>query len=51
MNKEFTADIRNKLQASRVALEALKDGKTVPVNLVDIALKDLDKILEMLDKE
>lgn len=51
MNKELTADIRNKLQVSLTALETLKDGKAVPEKIIETALKDLNKILVILDKE
>lgn len=51
MDKEFTAEIRNKIQAGKLALETLKDGKTVPKNIIEVALRDLSKILEILDKE
>ena len=49
MNKEQIADIRNKLQAPKTALELLSQGKDVPEEFIEMALKDLDKMVEILD--
>ena len=50
-NNETSADVRNKLRAGKLALEMLRDGRAVPKKMVELALKDLNKILEILDKE
>ncbi len=42
---ELSAEIRNKLQAGKIALELLRAGKKLPPKLIDIAIKDLDKII------
>ena len=49
MDKETNADIRNKLQAAVTVLELIKNGKIVPSERVEAALKDLEKILELID--
>ena len=46
--REFSAEIRNKLQTATTALEFLKAGKEVSKDLIDKALKDLEKIEEMI---
>ena len=51
IDKELAADIRNKLQASMTALERLKAGNMIPKKMLELAVSDLSKILEMLNKE
>ena len=48
IDKELSADIRNKLQAGKLALEMLQDSKKVPVRMVELALRDLNEILKIL---
>ena len=50
IDKELAAEIRNKLQASKTALEKLKGGKGIPKNMIDLAVDDLEKILKMLEE-
>ena len=47
-NEELFADVRNKLQAAKTALELLKTSKKVSQNLIDIAIKDLAKVEDMI---
>ena len=47
-DKELAADIRNKLQAASTVLESLKAEKKVPEQLIETALKDLEKILKII---
>ncbi len=48
MNPELIADIRNKLQAPKTALELLSQGKDVPKEFIERALKDLDEAVGLL---
>ncbi len=48
-NGEVAAEIRNKLQAAKTALELIKAGKKVPTKLIDIAIKDLEKVLDIIN--
>jgi hypothetical protein len=48
MDKELEANIRNKLQTSKTALDLLKAGKEVPNDFIDKALKDLEKVEEII---
>ena len=48
-NKELSAEIRNKLQACKSTLEALRDGKKAPKGLIEIALKDMDKVIKLIN--
>ena len=41
---ELFADIRNKLQPSKTALESLQSKTVPPTHLVSIALKELNQI-------
>jgi len=50
MNKELIADIRNKLQTTSTLLERVSQGVSVPDNFVEMALKDMDKVKELLLK-
>jgi len=47
MNPEFIADIRNKLQAPKTALELLNQGKDVPQEFIEITNRELDDVVEM----
>ena len=51
MNDELIADRRNKLQAPKAALELLSGGKEVPKEFIEKAKKDLDKAVELLNKQ
>lgn len=46
---EISVEIHNKLQAGKTALEALRDGKKVPKELIEIALKDMDKVIKLIN--
>lgn len=46
--KETKAEIRNKLVSLKTILETLSKGYDVPENLVRIAQKDIEKIIELL---
>lgn len=45
---ELSAEIRNKLQAAKTALELVRAGKQVPKDFIDKALKDLVKVEELI---
>lgn len=45
---EVSADIRNKLQTARTALELLKQNKTVPQEYLNKAIEDLEKIVKII---
>lgn len=45
---EKKAEIRNKLQSPKTALELLSQGKDVPREFIKKALKDLDEVVKML---
>ena len=49
MNVELIAQIRNKLQAPKTALEMFLKGKDVPKNFTEKALEDLDEGLRLLN--
>ena len=49
IGKELSAEIRNKLQAGKSALEALRDGKKVPKELIQVALKDMDRVIKLIN--
>ena len=44
---ELSAEIRNKIQATTTVLKLLKADKEVPKDLINKALKDLEKVQEM----
>jgi hypothetical protein len=48
MDCEIAAEIRNKLQAPKTVLEKLVGKGTVPAHLVELALKEIDKIVRLL---
>jgi hypothetical protein len=45
---EIKADIRNKLQAPKTALELFSEGKGASKELIDIAKKDLDEAVKLI---
>ena len=49
IDKEFSAEIRNKLQAGKSALEALRDGQKVPKELIKIAIEDMDTVIKLMN--
>lgn len=49
MNEEIKADIRNKLQAPKTALELLFEGKDVSKKFIGKALGDLEKVVKILN--
>ena len=49
MNEEQKAEIRNKLTPAKTALDLLSNGKDVPREFIEMALKDLKQIEEMLN--
>lgn len=48
MDTELAAEIRNKLTAPMTALEKVACGEEVPQHFVEMAIKELDKIVELL---
>ena len=50
LNAELIAEIRNKLQGCKTVLEMISSGKSVSSVFVKIALKDLDRAVELLRK-
>jgi len=48
LNKELNAEIRNKLQPVKTALELTKEGKKLPEEFLDTALKNLKEAKEIL---
>lgn len=48
MDKEPIAQIRNKLQAPKTALDLLSQGKDVPKKFIETARKALDEAVELL---
>lgn len=50
MNHELIAEIRNKLQAPKAALDLLAEDKDVPKEFAENAKKDLDEAVELLSK-
>jgi len=44
----LSAQIRSKLQTATAALELIKAGKKVPKDFIEIALKDLEKVKEII---
>ncbi len=48
--KEITAEIRNKLQRAKTALEKLAKGEAVSKRMAGSALADLDKVVKSLQK-
>lgn len=50
MNQELLSDIRNKLTAPKVALEKLAKGEKLPKEFLELALKELNAALVLLQK-
>ena len=48
MNEEQKAEIRNKLTPAKTALDLLSKGKDVPKEFIEMAIRDLDQIANML---
>jgi len=48
IDKELSAEIRNKLQTAMTALESLKAGNKVSDKLIETALQDLDKVVKTI---
>ena len=48
MDEEISADIRNKLTAPRIALEKLAKGEDVPKEFLELALRELSGLFELL---
>lgn len=48
MSEEFLSDIRNKLTAPKIALEKLAKGETLPKEFLELALKELNEALVLL---
>ena len=51
MENETNADIRNKPQAAISAFELIKQQRSVPQKLADVALKDLEMILAIINED
>lgn len=50
MKKNLDDEIRNKIQSSKTIVELINSGKRPSVDLVKIALKDLERLEELLEK-
>ena len=50
MNKKLDDEIRNKIQSSKTIVELINSGKRASVELVKIALKDLERLEELLEE-
>ena len=50
MNKKLDDEIRNKIQSSKTIVELINSGKRPSVELVKIALKDLERLEELLEE-
>lgn len=50
MNEEILSDIRNKLTAPKTALEKLAKGERVPKEFLELALKELDSMADLLNE-
>jgi len=48
MNPELIAEIRNKLQPAKTALDLFSKGKDVPSEFIEKAKKDLDEAVGLL---
>jgi hypothetical protein len=49
-DRAMKADIRNKLQAALTVLELLSEGKEVTKELIEIAKRDLDETIRILER-
>ena len=45
---EVSAEVYNKLQAAKTVLELLKTDKRVSKEFIDLAIKDLEKIVNII---
>jgi hypothetical protein len=50
MKKNLDDEIRNKIQSSKTIVELINNGKRPPVELVKIALKDLEQLDRILGR-
>ena len=50
MKKNLDDEIRNKIQSSKTIIELINSGKRPSVKLVKIALKDLERLEALLEK-
>ncbi len=48
--KEITAEIRNKLQRAKTALEKVSKGEPVSKHMAEAALADLEKVVRILTR-
>ena len=51
IDKETSADIRNKLQAAITSLESIEMDKTISESMVYLALRDLRKVIEIINQD
>lgn len=51
MNEEILSDIRNKLTAPKIALEKLANGEKMPKEFLELAMKELNAAVVLLQKE
>ena len=50
MKKNLDDEIRNKIQSSKTIIELINSGKRPSVELVKIALRDLEHLERLLEK-
>ena len=50
MNSEILSEIRNKLTAPKTALEKLAKGEKVPRKFLELALKELNATVDLLQE-
>lgn len=51
MNPDLKAQIRNRLQGLKTTLDLLYRGKRVSKEFIELARKDLDEAVRLLNKE
>jgi hypothetical protein len=51
MNEEILSDIRNRLTAPKISLEKLAKGEKMPKEFLELALKELNAALFLLQAE
>ena len=49
MDSEILSELRNKLTAPKIALERLAKGEEVPREFLELAAKELNAALDLLD--
>nr|BDD44698.1 hypothetical protein 4 [bacterium] len=49
MDTELNAELRNKLVAAKTALQKLAKGEEVPQEFLELAFRDLDAAVELLN--